>query len=164
MEKHHYAAVFKSNHLGIADLEEFIEGGIIPCFMIREVKQEFGTTVAGKKGDFNIAYFVEPIKPLVLNATNSKQIKKFSGGSPFVEDWKMIAVELFIDNNVKMKGETVGGVRIKPIQPNVNIDISHILKSKDVSFVRSEANKVLKSLNNAQKEDVRNHIAQLENV
>lgn len=43
----------------------------------------------------------------------------FSGGSPFVEDWKNIPVELYIDETVKMKGELVGGVRIKNIKPGL---------------------------------------------
>lgn len=112
-KKHHYRSVFKSDHLGSADLEELIEAHKALTFTIAYVKQEFGTSVAGKKGNFNIAYFVEPIKPLVLNATNSKTVKALAGGSPFVEDWKQVPVELYIDANVKMKGEVVGGVRIK---------------------------------------------------
>ena len=115
-EKHHYRKVFKSDHLGIADLEDFIEEKKPLIFTIKHVKQEMNVSVAGKKGNFNIAYFVENIKPLVLNATNSKTVKVFAGGSPFVEDWNNIIIELYIDDNVKMKGETVG-VRIRPIQP-----------------------------------------------
>jgi hypothetical protein len=115
--KTHYRKVLKSDHLGCADLEDFIETGKPLIFTIREVKQELGKSVAGKKGDFNIAYFVEPIKPLVLNSTNAKVIQSFAGGSPFVEDWCNIKIELYIDENVKMKGETVGGVRIKKVQP-----------------------------------------------
>lgn len=111
--KTHYRKVFKSDHLGIADLEDFIEEKVTLIFTIKEVKQEIGVQVAGKKGNFNIAYFVEPIKPLVLNATNSKVVKGLAGGSPFVEHWKNICVELFIDASVKMKGEVVGGVRLK---------------------------------------------------
>ena len=118
-EKHHYRRVFKSDHLGSADLEDFIEEKKSLVFNIREVKQEIGVSVAGKKGNFNIAYFVEPIKPLVLNATNSKVVKMFAGGSPFVEDWKNIPVELYIDENVKMKGETVGGIRIRLTKPTL---------------------------------------------
>lgn len=117
-KKHHYRAVFKSDHLGSADLEDFIEQKKPLIFTIKEVKQELNVSVAGKKGNHNIAYFVEPIKPLVLNATNSKVVKSFCGGSPFVEDWKNVPIELYIDENVKMKGETVSGVRIKPVQPN----------------------------------------------
>lgn len=112
--KTHYRKVFKSDHLGIADLEDFLEEKVKLVFTIAFVKQEIGVSVAGKKGNFNIAYFKEPIKPLVLNATNSKVVKSLTATkSPFVEDWKDIVVELYIDANVKMKGEIVGGVRLK---------------------------------------------------
>lgn len=116
--KSHFRKVYKSDHLGVPDLEDYIEDGKRLVFTISHVKQEV-TTVAGKKGEFNIAYFKDKIKPWVLNATNAKQVKIFAGGSPFVEDWKDVPVELYIDENVKMKGEVVGGVRIKPIKPQV---------------------------------------------
>lgn len=115
--KTHYRKVFKSDHLGVADLEEFIEEKRPLIFTIKEVKQEFNISVAGRKGNHNIAYFIENIKPLVLNSTNSKIVKSFNNDSPFVEDWKLTKIELYIDANVKMKGETVGGVRIRPVQP-----------------------------------------------
>lgn len=118
-EKTHYRKVFKSDHLGVADLEEFIEEGRPLVFTIKEVKQEYNISVAGRKGNHNIAYFIESIKPLVLNATNSKIIKSFNNGSPFVEDWKHTTLELYIDSGVTMKGEKVGGVRIKPVQPQL---------------------------------------------
>lgn len=115
-QKHHFRKVYKSDHLGIADLEDYIEEGKKLIFTIKEVKQQLGVSVAGKKIDANIAYFVEPIKPMVLNATNAKQIKAFTGSS-FVEDWKNVLIELYCDESVKMKGEVVGGIRIKPVQP-----------------------------------------------
>ena len=113
--------MFKSDHLSIADLEDFIEEKKSLIFTIKEVKQEFDTVVAGKKINANIAYFKENIKPLVLNATNSKILKSFSNGSPFVEDWDNTLIELYIDSNVKMKGDIVGGVRIKPVQPKAKV-------------------------------------------
>ena len=118
--KTHYRKVFKSDHLGSADLEEMIEDKKPLIFTIKEVKQEIGVMVAGRKGNHNIAYFKENIKPLVLNATNSKVVKSFvKDGSPFIEDWKNLTVELYIDATVKMKGEVVGGVRIKKVQPKL---------------------------------------------
>lgn len=117
-EKHHYRNVYKSDHLGVADLEEMIEQGKSLVFVIKEVKQEKNKSVAGKKGDFNIAYFTDPsVKPWVLNAGNAKVVKQFSNTDAFVENWKNIPIELYVDYNVKMKGETVGGVKIKPTQP-----------------------------------------------
>lgn len=119
MSKTHYRKVFKSDHLGVADLEDLIEAGKALIFTIKEVKQEYNVSVAGRKGNFNIAYFKEQIKPLVLNATNSKVLKILSGGSAFVEDWKDITVQLYIEPGAKLKGEVVGGVRIHPDPPRV---------------------------------------------
>ena len=116
--KTHYRKVFKSEHLGSADLEEMLEDKKRLVFTINQVKQEYGATVAGKKIDANIAYFKEGIKPLVLNATNSKQMAKFAQ-SKFVEEWSGITIELYIDASVKMKGEVVGGVRIKSELPAI---------------------------------------------
>ena len=116
-KKTHYRKVFKSDHLGVADLEDMIEANSRLVFTIKHVKQEYGVKVAGRNGNFNIAYFKESIKPLVLNATNSKTMKLLSGGSAFVEDWKDIVVRLYIDHGAKMKGEVVGGVRISPEKP-----------------------------------------------
>ena len=118
--KHHYRTIAKSDHLGVADLEEMIEKGIRLVFTIKEVRQEYGAKVAGKKMDANIAYFKEPNrKPLVLNTTNSKQIVKFTG-SKFIEDWSNLFIELYIDPNVKMKGDVVGGIRIVPRLPQIS--------------------------------------------
>ena len=117
MSKTHYRKVFKSDHLGVADLEDLVEAKSNLIFTITHVKQEIGARVAGKKGNFNIAYFKEGIKPFVLNAGNSKILKGFSGGSSFVEDWGGITIQLYIDNNVRFGSEIVGGVRINPNPP-----------------------------------------------
>jgi hypothetical protein len=116
--KTHYRKVFKSDHLGQADIEDFKEAGSNLVFTVSHVNQEIGAKVAGKKIDANIAYFVERIKPLVLNATNSATMKKLTG-SAFIEDWQNVVIQLYIEPNVKMKGETVGGVRISHLNPKI---------------------------------------------
>ena len=118
--KTHYRKVFKSDHLGVADLEDMLEAKTQLIFTITHVKQEIGVMVAGRKGNHNIAYFKEKIKPLVLNATNSKVMKNFARGSSFVEDWTNVVVQLYIDSGAKLKGEIVGGVRINPQQPRLS--------------------------------------------
>lgn len=110
--KTHYRKVFKSDHLGCADLEEFMEAGSDLIFTIDRVQQERGAKVAGKNIDANIAYFKEKIKPLVLNATNSKTMRKVTG-SAFIEDWCGTRIQLYIDGSAKLMGEVVGGVRIR---------------------------------------------------
>lgn len=145
-KKTHYRNVFKSDHLGSADLEELTEHGEKLIFTIKEVRQERGAKVAGKKIDANIAYFNEPIKPMVLNATNSKIIKSFTGSS-FVEDWKNVIIELYIDENVQMKGETTQGVRIRQIQPQAQKEKpifaeSNFEKAKEAKATREQIEKV----------------------
>lgn len=124
--KTHYRKVFKSDHLGVADLEDIIEQGKTLIFTVKEVtshviepdKKHTGVMVAGKRISANIAHFLEPIKPMVLNSTNSKIMKSFAvNKSPFVEDWKNKTIELYVDKNIKMKGQVVGGIKIKPTQP-----------------------------------------------
>jgi hypothetical protein len=112
-----YRNVYKSDHLGVVDLEELVDTGKELVFTIKHVKQELGVMVAGTRGNFNIAYFEDNLKPLVLNSTNATTLRRLAGGSINVEDWKNVRVELYIDANVKMKGLVVGGVRIKQTAP-----------------------------------------------
>ena len=145
-DKTHYRKVFKSDHLGAADLEEMIEDGKQLIFKIKEVKQEYGAKVAGKKIDANICYFHEDIKPLVLNSTNSKQVSKFAQ-SKFVEDWANLVIELFIDSNVKLKGEIVGGVRIRPTQP--------VMKKPELTPEHARWNEAKEAVKNGKLEGVK---------
>ena len=62
MGKTHYRNVMKSDHLGVADIEDLVDQKRHLVFTIDHVNQEFGTKVAGRKIDANIAYFVENIK------------------------------------------------------------------------------------------------------
>lgn len=117
MSKTNYRNVFKSDHLGQVDCEELKDKGHNLIFKIREVRQERGAKVAGKKIDANICYFQEKgIKPWVVNATNGLILKKFSG-SIYVEDWAGLTIQLYIDPSVTMKGQTTGGIKIMPTQP-----------------------------------------------
>ena len=118
--KTHCRKVFKSDHLSSADLEEMQEEGRSLIFTIREVKAEFGVKVAGRKVDANIAYFVENIKPMVVNAGNTKILKKRTG-SAWLEDWKNIPVELFVDYSKSFAGN-VGGIAIKEQAPKIYTD------------------------------------------
>ena len=109
-----YRKAYKSDHLGVVDLEEMIENKTSLIVEIRDVFYEEGAIVAGNRGNHNIAYFTESIKPLVLNATNANTVRKLCNGGANLSTWKMpVKVELFIDSTVKMKGQIVGGVRLK---------------------------------------------------
>jgi len=139
----HYRTLAKSNHLGVADLEDLIESEKSLVFTIKEVKKEMGVSVAGKKGDHLIAYFVENIKPLCLNATNAKRIRNFAPDrSPFIEHWGNIAIEFYIDKSVTMMGEKTGGVRIKTKQPKPKVTGKKTMSPKGfVAAIASVTNK-----------------------
>ena len=125
--KTHYRKVYKSDHLGVADLEEYKEEGMQNfIFTIKEVRQfelvpgdkNSGVTVGGRRGSHNIVYWTDPkIKPWALNAKNSKMLRDFFNSS-FIQDWKNLTIELFIQNGVKaVTGGTTDGVRIRPVLP-----------------------------------------------
>lgn len=158
--KTHYRKVFKSDHLSSADLEQMIEEGKSLIFTVTHVNAEFDTKVAGKKINANIAYFKEPIKPLVLNAENSNILRNLSGGTPWVDDWKNISVELYVKSNIRFGKELVDGVRIKEQAPKIftpeeiNEIKSKIEKCEDLdslsqlynSDIKIKTNKVLVDL------------------
>ena len=139
--KTHFRKVFKSDHLGISDLEDLLESGKRLIFTIKEAKQEYGIRVAGSLGDYNIIHFEEDIKPLVVNATNGKTLKKITG-SPYLEDWKGFQIELYIDEKVSLMKEIVGGVRIKASKQKDQLTPEHYnwqkakiqVKENDVSI------------------------------
>lgn len=140
MSQTHYRRVFKSDHLSVADLEDFIESGKKLIFNISHVKQELGVKVAGRKIDANIAYFVEDIKPLVLNAGNSKIMRELAG-SVYVENWRDITVELYVDHSAMLKGEVVGGVRVSPRKvknkrPNITKESAKMWENAKRAFIR----------------------------
>lgn len=113
--KTHYRAVMKSDYLGVADLEDFIEQKVELKFTISHVVKHEGLMVAGKKGNFNVAYFTNAaIKPLLMNNVKNCKMMKSITGSPFLEDWKNVFVELYIDETVMLGKENTGGVRIRP--------------------------------------------------
>lgn len=117
----------KSTHLASADLDAMETDNIPLIFTIKEVKYEQGVDVSGTKQDGIFCYFVEPIKPLKLNSTNNKILAGFAKKNGLIgkechviENWKGMLIELYVDRNVKMMGAITDGVRIKPIQPQLN--------------------------------------------
>ncbi len=164
--KTHYRKVFKSDHLSVADLEDYQENGHNLIFEISHTKQEYGAKVRGKKIDANIVYFVDKIKPLVLNAGNSKALEKLTG-SAFVESWTGIFIQLYIDPNAKYAGEIVGGVRIHPnpvrLQKRVITPEDTKLWSRAVNACKRDGN-LLKVLQSAEiSEEHQNMIIQQAN-
>ncbi|EAA0469317.1 hypothetical protein EWJ44_11905 [Salmonella enterica subsp. enterica serovar Newport] len=112
-QKTHYRKAFDSPYLSSADIVE-------PTILtIARVALESDKTKK-TKDVFNTAYFEErelrpgeKLKPMILNATNSKTLKGITG-SPFLEDWRGVKVTVFVDKNVRFGKESVEGLRISP--------------------------------------------------
>ncbi|MBG6243584.1 MAG: hypothetical protein EKE20_18135 [Candidatus Symbiopectobacterium sp. Dall1.0] len=112
-EKTHYRKAFDSLYLSSADI---IEPTVLT---ISEVLFEADKT-RRTKDVFNTAYFEEKeirpdetVKPMILNATNSKMVRQITG-SPFLEDWRNVKVMICVER-VKNRQEYVDGLRIYPV-------------------------------------------------
>ena len=108
----HYRKVFDSPYLSSADIVEPTP------LTIGRVTQETDKTKK-TKDVFNTAYFAErelrpgeKLKPMILNATNSKEMAKLTG-SPYIEDWQGVRVVVWVDKAVKFGKDTVEGLRLR---------------------------------------------------
>jgi hypothetical protein len=116
-EKTHYRKAFNSPYLSSADIVE-------PTTLTISHVVLKGDETKKTKDKFNTAYFTEkelrkgePLKPMILNAVNSKTMKEITG-SHFLEDWVNVKVIIFVDHNVRFGRETVEGLRISNKRPS----------------------------------------------
>lgn len=116
MEKIHWKKVFNSDFLGSCDLEDGKDlKAVIKNVQVKKVKN-----TDGKEQDRNVAYFTDAnLKPMVLNATNCKVVKKFAK-SPYINDWNNIPVQIYIKDDVRAFGDVTEGLRIRDFQPSVS--------------------------------------------
>lgn len=137
-QKTHYRKAFDSPYLSSADIVE-------PTILtISRVVLENDKTKK-TKDVFNTAYFEEKelrpgekLKPMILNATNSKMLKSITG-SPFLEDWAAVKVTVFVDKNVRFGKESVEGLRISPARvtkPSLTPDKTQAWNNAKAAFKR----------------------------
>ncbi len=114
--KTHYRKAFDSPYLSSADI---IEPTVLTIQRVVLQADQSNKT----QDEFNTAYFAEKeirqgevLKPMILNAGNSRVMKDLCG-SPFIDDWKDIAVTIYVDSNVKFGRDTVEGLRISTRLP-----------------------------------------------
>lgn len=112
-DKTHFKKAFNSPYLSSSDIEG--ETTLTVSKVILEMDKTKKT-----KDLFNTAYFVEPelrkgepLKPMILNVTNSKMMKQITG-TPWIDDWNDVRVCVYVDTNVKMMGQVTDGLRIMP--------------------------------------------------
>jgi hypothetical protein len=114
--KTHYRKAFDSPYLSSADIVE-------PTVLtVHHVTLEVDHTKK-TKDNFNTAHFVErelrpgeKLKPMILNATNSKTMRNLTG-SAFIDDWQNVPITIYVDPSVRFGKESVEGLRISPKPP-----------------------------------------------
>ena len=109
-DKTHYRKAFNSPYLSSADI---VGPTVLNIARVTLEKDRTKKT----KDEFNTAHFVEkelrpgePLKPMILNATNCVVIRDMCG-SKFIEDWSG-PVTVYVDPNVRFGKETVEGLRL----------------------------------------------------
>lgn len=117
-EKIHYRKAFNSPYLSSADI-------VGPTILTVKCVTLEGDKSKKTKDMFNTAHFVEaeirsgePLKPMILNAHNSRIMRDLSG-SHFINDWNNIPVTIYVDQNVRFGRDTVEGLRISPQAPQI---------------------------------------------
>ena len=109
---HWKKVVSDPDFLGEADFQE----GEEKIATIARIAEKVDVKTAKGKEKKTVVYFLENIKPMILNVARSKAITKVSG-SPYFEDWINVAVQLYIDPHVEAFGEIVSAVRVRPRPP-----------------------------------------------
>lgn len=116
----HYRQNRKSDYFGSVEVEQLEMQGQKCLVTIAKVEYKENLTVNGVKKDKAIilTFTDKALKPWIANATNCIILQKLTGKKDALE-WVGATIELYVDTNVKMKGETVGGVRVRPILPQL---------------------------------------------
>jgi hypothetical protein len=111
--KTHWKKVFNSDYLGSCDLEDGKDlKAVIKNVVIKKVKN-----TDGKEQERNVAFFTDSkLKPMILNATNCKVIKKFTK-TPYINDWVNIPVQIYIKDDIRAFGDVTEGLRLREFQP-----------------------------------------------
>lgn len=116
MSKTHWKKLTNPDYLG----SYAFQPGEEKTVTIKEVKRElvFNPSNSGKE-ECTVVYFVEDVKPLILNATNAKAITK-AWGTPFIEDWGGLKITLKV-KKISAFGEMVDAVRVSTTRPTEEI-------------------------------------------
>lgn len=112
----------KSTHIAGVDVEAIIAEKGKCILTIKEAYYDKGVDVSGNKTDGYFLEFMEDVKPMVVNSGNRKTIallckteKNISSiDSRNISNWVGMRIELTFDPNVKMMGQMVGGIKVKP--------------------------------------------------
>ena len=110
-----FKEVYKSPFLGAVDFNSNDDTIVV----LQKAFAAVGTFEGGRESKVVFGVLKGYESEIVINATNSKQIAKFTN-SIYPKDWTNVPLQIFIDNKVKsMGGEIVDGWRIRAKQPKL---------------------------------------------
>ena len=115
----HWKKLTNPDYLGAYALEP----GQDLIVTIKSVANEVVTGTDGKKETCSVMHFAENVKPLVLNATNSKTITKLLK-TPYIEQWAGRKIQLYVESGIKAFGDIVDAIRVRPFLPVVELKCS----------------------------------------
>ncbi len=136
-DKTHYRKAFDSPYLSSADITEPTRLTVARVTLEPDKSKK-------TKDVMNTAYFVEreirpgeKLKPMILNATNSKMMKSITG-SAFLEDWVGVPITVYVETGIKFGRDTVDGLRImrQPNRPQITPDQRNRWESAKAAFRR----------------------------
>jgi len=134
----HWKKLTNPDYLGAYALEP----GQELILTIKSVSNETVTGTDGKKEVCSVIRFAENVKPMILNATNSKTITKLFK-TPYIEKWVGRKIQIYVES-VKAFGEVVDALRIRSFLPVEKELICADCDAKIEGFGKSSAEVVAK--------------------
>ena len=132
MKEHNIDAMKYRKHTHLAGVDVSIiasEKG--KCLLtIKDAYYSKGVDVSGNKTDGYFLEFDEDVMDMVVNSSNRKQISQnlaLEKGLSLIDsrnigNWIGYKIELYHDENIKMMGKLVGGIRIKGFKALPNLE------------------------------------------
>lgn len=116
----------KATHLAGVDVDAIVSEKGSCIVTIKEAYYAKGVDVSGNKTDGYFLEFVEDLKPMVVNSSNRKTISSIvkalkgmtAAESRNIGNWIGLQIDLYFDPTIKMMGQIVGGIKVKP-QSNI---------------------------------------------
>jgi hypothetical protein len=118
----HWKKLNNYDYLGAYSLEP----GKDMIATIDMVKKEVVTGTGGKKEECMVVTFKErDLKPMIFNRTNAKTVQKIYR-TPYIEEWAGRKIQIYIEPNIRVGGETVEGLRVRDFIPSAGntVDLS----------------------------------------
>ena len=116
-KKTHWKKTFNKDYLGSHDLDNGQGGYDSLAVTIDHIECKTINDPNGNKEAVRIAHFKEKLKPMILNVGSCETIETFAG-SQYIEDWKGVSIQVYVDPNARLFGGQRGAaVRIASQQP-----------------------------------------------